>query len=51
MSNNSSSAPMINDHLPIEEASGKYSSDHRKPEKMVAIIQQVTSQLISSSGE
>jgi hypothetical protein len=27
MSNNHRSAPVINDHLPIEEASGEYSSD------------------------
>jgi hypothetical protein len=30
MSNNRSSAPVINDHLPIEEASAEYSSDCRK---------------------
>jgi hypothetical protein len=30
MSNNRRSAPVINDHLPIEEASGEYSSDHKK---------------------
>jgi hypothetical protein len=28
MRNNGRSAPVINDHLPIEEASGEYSSDH-----------------------
>jgi hypothetical protein len=43
MSNNCRSAPVINDHLPIEEASGEYSSDRKKPEKMAAIILQVTS--------
>jgi hypothetical protein len=34
---------MINDHLLIEEACGEYSSDCRKLEKIVAIIQQVVS--------
>jgi hypothetical protein len=42
---------VINDHLLIEEASGEYSSDRGKLKKMAAIIQQVMSQLISSSGE
>jgi hypothetical protein len=51
MSNNCRSAPVINNHLPIEEASGDYSSDPKKLEKMAAIILQVTSQLIFSSGE
>jgi hypothetical protein len=51
MSNKRRSAPVINDHLPIEEASEEYSSDHRKLEKMAAIIQQVTSRSISSSRE
>ncbi len=51
MSNNCRSEPVINDHLPIEEASGEYSSDCKKLEKMATIILQVTSQLISSSGE
>jgi hypothetical protein len=51
MSNNRRSATVINDHLPIEEASGEYSSDCKKLEKMAAIILQVTSQSISSSGE
>jgi hypothetical protein len=41
MSKNRRSASWINDHLPIEEASGEYSSDRRKLEKMSAIIQQV----------
>jgi hypothetical protein len=48
MINNRRLAPVINDHLPIEEASGEYNSDHRK---IAAIIQQVISSLISSSGE
>jgi hypothetical protein len=30
MSNNRRSAPVINDHLLIEEASREYSSDHKK---------------------
>jgi hypothetical protein len=51
MSNNRRSALVINDHSLIEEASGEYSSDRRKLEKMAAIIQQVASQSISSSGE
>ncbi len=33
MSNNHRSAPVINDYLPIEEASGEYSSDCRKLNK------------------
>jgi hypothetical protein len=41
-SNNRRLAPVINDHLPIEEASGEYSSDRKKLEKMAAIILQVT---------
>jgi hypothetical protein len=51
MSNNCRSASVINDHLPIEEASGEYSSDRKKLEKMAAIILQVKSRSISSSGE
>jgi hypothetical protein len=51
MSNNRRLAQVINDHLPIEEASGEYSSDHKKLKKLVAIILQVTSRLIFSSGE
>jgi hypothetical protein len=51
MSNNRRLAPVINDHLPIEEASGEYSSDRKKLEKMAAIILQVTSRSIFSSGE
>jgi hypothetical protein len=51
MSNNRRLAPMINDHLPIEEASEEYSCNRRKLEKMAAISQQVTSRSISSSGE
>jgi hypothetical protein len=43
MSNNRRSALVINDHLPIEEASVEYSSDRRKLKKIVAIIQQVMS--------
>jgi hypothetical protein len=50
-SNNHGSAPVINDHLPIEEASREYSSDRKKLEKMAAIILQVMSRSISSSGE
>ncbi len=30
MSNNHRLAPVINDHLPIEEESGEYSSDRKK---------------------
>ncbi len=51
MSNNRRSAPAINDHLPIEEASGEYSSDRKKLGKLAAIILQVTSGSIFSSGE
>jgi hypothetical protein len=51
MRKNHRSAPVINDHLPIEEASGEYSSDSKKLDKMAAIILQVTSRSISSSGE
>jgi hypothetical protein len=40
-SNNRRSAPVINDHLPIEEASGEYSSDRKKIKKVAAIILQV----------
>jgi hypothetical protein len=43
MSNIRGSAPVINDHLPIERASGEYSSDRRKLKIMAAIIQQVMS--------
>jgi hypothetical protein len=45
------SAPVINDHRLIEKESGEYSSHRRKLKKMAAIIQQVMSRLISSSGE
>ncbi len=48
MSNKRRSAPVINDHLPTEEASGEYSSDRKKLEKMAEIILQVTSQSIFS---
>jgi hypothetical protein len=51
MRNNCRLAPVINDHLSIKEASGEFSSDHRKPVKMAAINQQVTSRSISSAGE
>jgi hypothetical protein len=51
MSNNRRSTPVINDHLPIEEPSGEYSSDRKKLEKIAAIILQVMSRLIFSSGE
>jgi hypothetical protein len=43
ISNNRRWAPVINNHWPIEEASGEYSSDCRKLEKMAAIIPQVMS--------
>jgi hypothetical protein len=42
MSSNRRSTTLINDHLPIEETSGEYSSDRKRLEKMVAIILQVT---------
>jgi hypothetical protein len=48
MSNNRRSAPVINDHLPIEETSGDYSSDRKRLEKIAAIILNVTSRWISS---
>jgi hypothetical protein len=51
MSNNRRSTTVINDHLPIEETSGEYSSDRKSLEKMAAIILQETSKSISSSGE
>jgi hypothetical protein len=51
MSNNRRSTTVINDYLPIEETSGEYSSDQKRLKKMAAIILQVTSPLISSSGE
>jgi hypothetical protein len=51
MSNNRRSAPVINDHLPLEETSGEYSSDRKRLEKSAVIILQVMSQSISSSGE
>jgi hypothetical protein len=51
MSNNRRSTTVINDHLPIEESSGEYSSDRKRLEKMAAIILQVTPRSISSSGE
>jgi hypothetical protein len=38
MSNNSRLAPVINDHLPIEEACKEHSPDHRKLQKIAAII-------------
>ncbi len=50
MSNNRRLAPVINDHLPIEEASEEYSCNRRKFEKMAAIIQQVTLRSISHLG-
>jgi hypothetical protein len=34
MSNNRRSAPVINDHLPIEEVSGEYSSNHKNSKKL-----------------
>jgi hypothetical protein len=43
ISNNRRSAPVINDHLAIEKASGEYSSDRKKLKKMAAIILQVMS--------
>jgi hypothetical protein len=51
MSNNRISTTVINNHLPIKEASGEYSSDSKRLEKMAAIMLQVTSRSISSSGE
>jgi hypothetical protein len=36
MSNNRRLAPVINDHLPIEEASGEFSSDKKNLEKIAA---------------
>jgi hypothetical protein len=51
MSINRRSALAINDHLPIEEASGEYSSDRKKLGKMAAIVLQITSRSIFSSGE
>jgi hypothetical protein len=51
MSKHRRSVPVINDHLPIEEARGEHISDRGKLEKIEAIIQQVTSRSISSSGE
>jgi hypothetical protein len=51
MSNNRRSTTVINDHLPIEETRGEYSSDRKRLAKMAAIILQVTSQSISSSEE
>jgi hypothetical protein len=50
MSNNRRLKTVINDHLPIEETSGEYSSDRKRLKKMAAIILQVTSRSISSSG-
>jgi hypothetical protein len=51
MSNNRRTTTVINDHLPIEETNGEYNSHRKRLEKMTAIILQVTSQSISSSGE
>jgi hypothetical protein len=51
MSINRRSTTVINHHLPIEETSREYGSDRKKLEKMAAIILQVTSRSISSSGE
>jgi hypothetical protein len=50
-SNNRRSTMMINDHLPIEETSGEYGSDRKRLKKLAAIILQVMSRSISSSGE
>jgi hypothetical protein len=49
MSDNRRSTTVINDHLPIEETSGEYSSNRKRLEKMAAIILEARS--ISSSGE
>jgi hypothetical protein len=38
MSNNRRSTTVINDHLLIEEASGEYSSNRKRFEKMAAIV-------------
>jgi hypothetical protein len=51
MSNNRRSTTVIIEHLPIEETSGEYNSDRKRLEKMAAIILQVVSRSISSSGE
>jgi hypothetical protein len=39
MSNSRRSSPLINAHLPIDQAGGNYCSDRRKFKKMVTIIQ------------
>jgi hypothetical protein len=39
MSNSRGSSPVINAHLPIDQAGGSNCSDRRKFEKMAAIIQ------------
>jgi hypothetical protein len=39
MSNIRRSSPVINAHLPIDQAGGSYCSDHRKLNKMATIIQ------------
>jgi hypothetical protein len=51
MSNNRRSTTVINDHLLIEGTSGKCRSDRKRLEQMAAIILQVMSRSISSSGE
>jgi hypothetical protein len=51
MRNNRRSTTVINYHLPIEETSRECSSDRKRLKKMAAIILQVTSRSISSSGE
>jgi hypothetical protein len=38
MSNSCRSSPVINTHLPIDQAGRSYSYNHRKLKKMVAII-------------
>jgi hypothetical protein len=44
------STPVISAHWPTVEASGEDSSDCRKLKEMAAIIHQVMSCLVSSSG-
>jgi hypothetical protein len=46
MSNSRKSSLVINAHLPIDQLGGSYCSDHRKFEKMAAIIQYVISRFI-----
>ncbi len=45
MSNNHRSTTVINDHLPIEETSGEYSSDRKRLEKMAGVTYLLKNQL------